>query len=537
MTSYDHDRRVWSGPRQPCVFNPACNFGQIVLNLLERSAEKVIQIDGDTGRTMTRSEMRLRVVRVAQNLQKLGYGVGDIASVVAVNSENLAPLILGLQVIGVGFNALAPTFDEEEMAHMMRQTQSKLVFCDANNYGTVKAAAEKAIISEQFRIFVMEDAHDETLSVDQLLKPTGTEHVFYPRYLGDSYKLIANITCSSGTMGLPKGVCFSHAQTISGFCKVANFDDGICLNFSTLYWGTGVYVLNMSVMNNSTRLITRRTFSVDLFFELIQKYKIKFFYTPASYAAAIIADPRVRKTDMSSIKFWALGASSVSETIRDAVDDVLKPTGRSYNFYGTSECGFLAADFLKRKPNAVGKVGTNMQVRILSDDGEPLGVGEQGEVVVKSVGIPFIGYYKNEQASREALDKDGWFLTGDIGFFDEEGYLHLVERKKDILKYMGNQVSPSEVEAVIQQIHEVLQVCVTGIPNKDNTSDLVTAVIRKYPKSDLSAEDVIEYVANRLSDPKHLRGGVYFVNEFPMTTNGKIIRRKVRQMLQEGEIQ
>lgn len=149
-------------------------------------------------------------------------------------------------------------------------------------------------------------------------------------------------------------------------------------------------MLNMAVMNNSTRLITRHPFSVDLFFELIQKYRIRFLYTPASHAAAIAGDPRAKQTDLSSIKIWALGASNVSESIRDTVDDLLRPTGRSYNFYGTSESGFLAADFLRRKPNAVGKVGTNMQVRILGEDGEPLGVGEQGEVVVKSVGIPFL---------------------------------------------------------------------------------------------------------------------------------------------------
>lgn len=176
MASYDPERRVWSGPRQPCIFNPQCNFGQIVLNLLERSPDKVIQIDGDTGRVMTRAEMRLRIVRVAQHLQRLGYGVGDIASVMAVNSENLAPLVLALQVIGIGFNALAPTFDEHEMAHMMRQTQSKLVFCDADNYDTVKVAAGKAIEGD-YRIYVMEGA-EESLAVNQLFEPTGTEHMF-----------------------------------------------------------------------------------------------------------------------------------------------------------------------------------------------------------------------------------------------------------------------------------------------------------------------------------------------------------------------
>lgn len=176
MASYDPERRVWSGPRQPCIFNPQCNFGQIVLNLLERSPDKVIQIDGDTGRVMTRAEMRLRVVRVAQHLQRLGYGIGDIASVMAVNSENLAPLVLALQVIGVGFNALAPTFDEQEMAHMMRQTQSKLVFCDSDNYDTVKVAAGTAIEGD-YRIYVMEGA-EESLTVNQLFEPTGTEHMF-----------------------------------------------------------------------------------------------------------------------------------------------------------------------------------------------------------------------------------------------------------------------------------------------------------------------------------------------------------------------
>lgn len=147
----------------------------------------------------------------------------------------------------------------------------------------------------------------------------------------------------------------------------------------------------MSVMNNSTRLTTRRAFSVDLFYELIGKYKIKFLYTPASYALGVTSDPRAKQIDLSSIKLWALGASNVSESIRDAVDELLRPTGgRSYNFYGTSESGFLAADFLKRKPNAIGKVATNMQVRILDEDGEPLQVGEHGELVVKSIGIPFL---------------------------------------------------------------------------------------------------------------------------------------------------
>ncbi|XP_055594638.1 probable 4-coumarate--CoA ligase 2 [Uranotaenia lowii] len=536
MASFDRDRRVWSGPRQPCVFNPECNFGQIVMNLLERSPEKVVQIDGDTGRTMTRAQMRLHIVRVAQNIQSLGYGVGDIASVVAVNSEYLAPLVLGLQVIGVGFNALSPTFDENEMIHMMRQTQSKLVFCDADNYHTVKAAAEKAI-EGSFRIFIMERAPEESLDVMQLFRPTGKELGFYPRYLGDSYKLTASITCSSGTTGLPKGVCYSHALTISGFCKVANFDDGISLNFSTLYWGTGVYVLNMSIMNNCTRLITRRQFSADLFFELIEKFPIKFLYTPASFAASIAADPRAAKTNLSSIKVWALGASNVSECIRDEVDILLKPQGgRSYNFYGTSESGFIAADFIKRKPKAVGRVGINMQVRTLDESDRPLEVEEQGEVVVKSVGIPFLGYYKNEEASRVALDSDGWFRTGDIGYFDEEGYLYLVDRKKEILKYAGNQVSPREVEAVIECIEGISQVCVVGVPNEDKTSDLVTAVVKLDGTAKLTAEDVISVVAKRLSDPKHIRGGVYRIFEFPMTSNGKIVRREVRRMLLDGEI-
>ncbi|EAT46129.1 AAEL002668-PA [Aedes aegypti] len=531
MASYDSVRRIWSGSRQPCIFNPECNFGQIVLNLLDRSSDKVIQIDADTGREMTRAEMRLRVVRAAQHLQKLGYGVGDIASVVAVNSENLAPLVLALQVIGVGFNALAPTFDAEEMAHMMRQTQSKLVFCDADNYDTVKVAASKALQGD-YRIYVMEGAREATLAVDQLFQPTGTERMFYPRYLGDSYKLIANITCSSGTTGLPKGVCNSHAQTISCFCKVVNLSDEICLNFSTLYWGTGVYVLNMSVMNNTTRLITRRPFSVDLFYELIAKYPIKFLYTPASYALGITSDPRAKQSNLSSIKVWALGASNVSESIRDAVDELLKPSGgRSYNFYGTSESGFLAADFMRRKANAVGQVATNMQVRIVDEDGQPLQVGEIGELVIKSIGIPFLGYYKNEEASREALDKEGWFRTGDIGYFDEEGYLYLVDRKKDILKYMGNQVSPSEVEAVIQQMAGVQLVCVTGVPNTTGTSDLVTAVIVKDSSYQLTAEEVMQHVAKNLSDPKHLRGGVFFVEQLPMTSNGKVVRRKVRDII------
>lgn len=140
------------------------------------------------------------------------------------------------------------------------------------------------------------------------------------------------------------------------------------------------------------------------------------------------------------------------------------------------------------------------------------------------------GYYNNPQATKDALDDEGFVKTGDIGFVDKHGYLYVIDRKKEIFKYKGHQINPSELENVIQKIDGVEFVAVVGIPN-DATYNLIAAVITKKPGFEsLSEQQIFDFVAENLPEYKHLHGGVYFVDELPMTISGKFLKREIKNI-------
>ncbi|KAL1378377.1 hypothetical protein pipiens_015619 [Culex pipiens pipiens] len=398
--TYDRETKVWSGPHQPPILNPEASFGQTLFAMMGLNPDRVIQIDVDTGRSMTCGEMRLRAIRAAQNLTALGLGQGDMVSMACANSENLVPMVLGLLINGMPFNPLAPGYGLDDMAHMMEITQPKLVFCDANNYELTMKAVELSVKIKPM-IYVFESDMENVNKAEDLLKETGREQMF-------------------------------------------------------------------------------------------------FFLSPK---------------------------------VRDAIAAKL-PNGVTMNYYGNSEIGGFAGDIMKQKPQSVGILQTNIKAKVVDDDGEVLNNGEQGELLVKFC-EDFSGYYNNSKASAESVDADGWFRTGDIAYFDEEGFLFLVDRKKDLLKYRNYQIAPADLEDLIGKIDGVAQVCVVGLPDEDESSDKVTAAVVKADGSNLTEEKLLEFVHGTVADYKKLRGGVYFVSEIPLTSTGKPLRRKLRNELIE----
>lgn len=140
------------------------------------------------------------------------------------------------------------------------------------------------------------------------------------------------------------------------------------------------------------------------------------------------------------------------------------------------------------------------------------------------------GYYNNPKATAESMDADGFIKTGDLGYVDEKGFVYVIDRKKDIFKYKGHHINPSEIENVIQSIESVELASVVGIPNA-RTYNLTAAVIkRKKGFKSLTEQDVITYVNQRLPVYKQLHGGVYFVENIPATKNDKILKREVKEI-------
>lgn len=307
------------------------------------------------------------------------------------------------------------------------------------------------------------------------------------------------------------------AYQSESFCK----DGDVFFSFSTLDWQTGICGLCSCLLYSITRVITTQPFNPHLMSDIIDKHKVKTVFSSPSHLAFM-----TQQNIHNTVQEWRVGGSKVSPSLCEAMNKLL-PNGRVVLVYGSSEMGGIVSQS-EDNYDSVGRLTQGITAKIMDDDGNSLGINNQGEIWLRSC-VPMMGYYKDPNATKRSF-KNSWWQTGDIGYFDNEDNLHIVDRKKDIIKYMGHQVEPSEIENIIQTLSGVKLVAVVGVPDPIYV-DLPAAVILKNEGSHLTKEIVQELVQNKLSNHKWLRGGVHFVPSMPMTHSGKIVKRALRDQI------
>lgn len=349
-----------------------------------------------------------------------------------------------------------------------------------------------------------------------------------PTQIGDGSKLPAVIICSSGTTGLSKGVTLSHAQLLDKLIYLWDSDsDDTILCFSSLYWLSGLAILIHGIIKGATRIITTEEFSPELALKMIEKYKVTTVMSPPSQLGLILQSPLVEKINLSSVTSYFCGGSPVPNYFIEQMNKLLK-NGKVIVAYGLSEIAGICTMNNSGIKTSIGQLAPMVLMKIISEDGTLQGVEENGEICTRSY-YTFLGYFGDEKETKTMLDSEGWLHTGDIGHFDKNGNLFIVDRKKDILKYKNYQISPSDIESVIIKHSKVSAVCVIGIPDQIAT-ELPAAVVVLLDNSDVTKTEIFNLVAESMSDYKKLRGGVYFVKKLPMTPSGKIQKNKVKEL-------
>ncbi|KAL9705630.1 hypothetical protein quinque_009148 [Culex quinquefasciatus] len=451
--TFDPDSKVWTGPKLPSVFNPEVNFGKVLLATMGLNPDKVIH-------------------------------------------DNVMSVVVAMVFNGIPFNTLAPGQGGQFGPH--DYGFRKLVFCDVNNYERVKKATEVAVRDKPL-LYVFESDLEGVNKAEDLLKETGRERMFLPTSNGDARNLPGIVLCSSGITDLPKAVTLSHAQLVSMYGSLVGvFKFSLLFNFSPLYWISGLHSLGLSLIHGIPRVITRKPFSEDTFFDLFEKYPIDYFFTPPSHAHLLLQHPRFKTADFSRNRH---DLGHLGNRIRN---DGFLQAKATLGWYGGPKC-------------------PDQNRERSGESAEQWGSGE----IWMTFSEKFLGYYNTPEVSAAAVDADGWIRTGDVGYFDEEGYLYLEGRQKDMLKWRGYQIAPADLEAILRDIEGVDQAYVVGLLDEDGSSDLATAVVVKMEGSELTEADILEVVNGKVADYKKLRGGVYFVEEVPFTSNGKILKKKL----------
>ncbi|CAD7089736.1 unnamed protein product [Hermetia illucens] len=533
-SSFNAEKKIWSGRKVKQIYNSKLSVGELIRSILQRNPKKIGQICDDNGVRLTNGEILLRAYKFGYYLMdRWNLQNTDVVGIIARNTENLAPLVFGLFFCGVPVNAVDTSFSKDEIINIFKFTKPKLVFCDADVYLTVKNCME--ILGNTATIYIVTGKHEKgtTTSVDEILDQVTDEEAqkFRPNEPEDATNHPAMIVCSSGTTGPAKGVCLSHNALLQdGNLKFLRETD-ILLCFSSLYWLSGVLSLIVGTIRGLTRIITSQPFTPELMLGLIERYRVTSIITPPSQLALMLQCPNIKTRDLSSLRDYHCGGSLVSPALCGEMEEYL-PNGRISVVYGSTEIGgAVSTNMNPFKSGSVGKLVDNVQVKIVDDKGTALGPNENGEICVKTV-YKFLGYYGREKDLGTALDSEGWIHTGDIGHMDNDGFLFIVDRKKEIMKYKNFHFSPSELESFLLGLPGISEVCVCGIPDPIFT-DLPAAVIVRSKDSTIPEKDIHNYMRSHLSDHKQLRGGIYFVDSLPMTASGKYKRGMVKDIAME----
>ncbi len=488
-----------------------------VLQKARDLGEKPALIDGPTGRTITYQQLLGGVEAIAAGLHDRGFGKGDVLAIFAPNIPEYAIAYLAAIRLGGIVTPANPLYTAEELAFQLNDAGAKFLLTIPQFVETATTAAGQAAIKE---IFVFGEAEGAT-PFAQLMKTDRGAPPF-----DASFDDVIVLPYSSGTTGLPKGVMLTHRNLVGnmhqtrGLHQVSESDVLIAiLPFFHIY---GQEVIMNNGLANGATIVTMPRFDLEQFLGLVQEHKITRAYLVPPIILALAKHPVVDNYDLSSLEVILSGAAPLGEDMQQAVRDRLGcQVLQGYGLTETSPVTNIIPDGWEPKAGSVGTLIPNTEAKVVDiESGADLGVGDRGELWFRGPQI-MKGYLNNTEATNATIDSDGFLHTGDIGYVDEDGYFYIVDRLKELIKYKGFQVPPAELEAVLLSHPDIADAAVIGVPDEE-TGELPKAFV--VPKGDLTEQDVMDYVADKVAPHKKVRI-VEITDEIPKSPSGKILRR------------
>ncbi|XP_076645500.1 luciferin 4-monooxygenase isoform X2 [Halictus rubicundus] len=475
-----------------------------------------------------------RSVKCALWLKKEGVRKGDI---VAISTHNhLDSLIPCIAAVFIG--AIMTPWDDEIninlACHFMRITEPKVIFANEKSVRIILHAAKIEDLGAKVVTF---GEFPGTASFSDVLQGHSKSEVasFRCQIINDLNDT-AFILFSSGTTGLPKGVELSHKTFLETLeASKLTLTKDTPLWFSSLCWISGLCLNFVSIARNLTKIIPRE-FQPQRTCEILEKYKVSWLMMGTSMGNRFIRYEGLSNYDLSNLKVLMIGGATLKQESHDALKKHL-PDIAVIQVYGMTETfGMVAIQSLGGTSGSCGIVGPNCEIKIIDTlTGKTLGPYQQGELCVKTVNM-MKGYYRNPIATMKIIRKGGWLHSGDLAYYNDKGELFIVDRIKEIIKYRGYQITPTEIENVLQTHPAVFEVGVVSMPHPTDDEHPI-AFVSKAPDKEVTAEELILIVENKFPDAYKLRGGVQFVPTLPHTFSGKISRKDLKAMAKSMAVQ
>lgn len=504
------------------------------------------------GKKINFEEFDNLVNRFARALIDLGVKEGDKVALILPNIPQTFIANLAIMRIGAVAAQNNPLYTERELEHQFNNSDAKIAVTLTLLLPRIlavmpKTKIEKVIVchihsflpfpKKQLFPIVKKEMCKKIEPTDKILIFEDLIWKYSDKPIEDKSKWdeLAAIIYTGGTTGVSKGVMLSHKnnsvsvqQFDEWFTGMKSGEESMVGTYPIFHSAGFSTSMNLMIWKAWENLIMIRP-EPKAIIELLKKHKPRFLPGIPTIFVGLLSNPEFRKLDLSYIKAFISGGAPLPEDIIRELRDLTGAT--ILEIYGSTETApLIAANPFdgEIKPGTVGLPAPDTDIKIVdpATGKKECKIGEAGEILVKGPQV-MMGYCKNEEETKKVL-KGGWYHTGDIGFFDEDGYLTLVDRKKDLIIASGYNISPVEIDNVLFDHPKILEACVIGVPDKYRGETVKAFVVVKKGEV-LTEEEILNYCKETLAAYK-VPKLIEFVNELPKSVVGKILRRKLREM-------